>query len=245
MTLKWGTFGITHLLSLVVAILLNVGLYFLLKRRSRRVQLTVLGVLSFAGIAAILFNLLRWGSPLEYLPFHLCSLSAMLLPIAVLTRKRIPCNLLLLWSLGAFVALVLNYSVAEAELLSWTFFFYYFPNVLECGIPILLFKLRLSELSPRCILPTVGITLAAYTAIHAINLAVNRYCLTHNVLNPSGELVQVNYMFSITPENPLLALFYQWIPHPYWYMLPVIAVVVLYLGAIYGIHALLRRRRGA
>lgn len=96
MTLKWGTFGITHLLSLVVAILLNVGLYFLLKRRSRRVQLTVLGVLSFAGIAAILFNLLRWGSPLEYLPFHLCSLSAMLLPIAVLTRKRIPCNLLLL-----------------------------------------------------------------------------------------------------------------------------------------------------
>ena len=37
MTLKWGTFGITHLLSLVVAILLNVGLYFLLKRRSRRV----------------------------------------------------------------------------------------------------------------------------------------------------------------------------------------------------------------
>lgn len=243
MTLKWGTFGITHLLSLVVAILLNVGLYFLLKRRSRRVQLTVLGVLSFAGIAAILFNLLRWGSPLEYLPFHLCSLSAMLLPIAVLTRKRIPCNLLLLWSLGAFVALVLNYSVAEAELFSWTFFFYYFPHVLECGIPILLFKLRLSELSPRCILPTVGITLTAYTAIHAINLAVNRYCLTHNVLNPSGELVQVNYMFSITPENPLLALFYQWIPHPYWYMLPVIAVVVLYLGAIYGIHALLRRRR--
>ncbi len=243
MTLKWGTFGITHLLSLVVAILLNVGLYFLLKRRSRRVQLTVLGVLSFAGIAAILFNLLRWGSPLEYLPFHLCSLSAMLLPIAVLTRKRIPCNLLLLWSLGAFVALVLNYSVAEAELLSWTFFFYYFPHVLECGIPILLFKLGLSELSPRCILPTVGITLAAYTAIHAINLAVNRYCLTHNVFNPSGELVQVNYMFSITPENPLLALFYQWIPHPYWYMLPVIAVVVLYLGAIYGIHALLQRRR--
>ena len=243
MTLKWGTFGITHLLSLVVAILLNVGLYFLLKRRSRRVQLTVLGVLSFAGIAAILFNLLRWGSPLEYLPFHLCSLSAMLLPIAVLTRKRIPCNLLLLWSLGAFVALVLNYSVAEAELFSWTFFFYYFPHALECGIPILLFKLGLSELSPRCILPTVGITLAAYTAIHAINLAVNRYCLTHNVFNPSGELVQVNYMFSITPENPLLALFYQWIPHPYWYMLPVIAVVVLYLGAIYGIHALLRRHR--
>ena len=111
MTLTWGTFGVTHLLSLALAILLNVGLYFLLKRRSRRVQLAVLGVLSFSGIAAILFNLLMWGSPLEYLPFHLCSLSAMLLPIAVLTRKRIPCNLLLLWSLGAFVALVLNYSI--------------------------------------------------------------------------------------------------------------------------------------
>ena len=243
MAITWGTFGAVHLISLLLAILLNVGLYFLLKGRSRRTQIVTLGILSFAGIAAILYNLLMWGTPLEYLPFHLCSLSALLLPIAVLTRKRIPCNLLLLWSLGAFVALILNYSVAEAEVLSWTFFFYYFPHALECGIPILLFKLGLCKLSPRCILPTVGITLLAYTLIHFLNVGINRYCLEQGILNPAGELVQVNYMFSITPENPLLALFYQWIPHPYWYMIPVIAVVALYLGAIYGVQALLKRRK--
>lgn len=242
MTLTWGTFGAVHLASLAVAVLLNVGLYFLLKRRSRRTQVILLGVLSFSGIAAILFNLLAWGSPLEYLPFHLCSLSALLLPIAVLTRGRIPCNLLLLWSLGAFVALVFNYAMTDVELLSWTFAFYFFPHALECGIPILLFKLGLAELSPRCIFSTVGITLAVYTAIHGINVWLNRLCLTEGILNPAGELVQVNYMFSITPENPLLALFYQWIPHPYWYMLPVVLVVALYLGAIYGIHALIRKR---
>ena len=31
MTLTWGTFGVTHLLSLALAILLNVGLHILLK----------------------------------------------------------------------------------------------------------------------------------------------------------------------------------------------------------------------
>lgn len=242
MMLTWGTFGALHLTSLVLAVLINVGLYFLLKGRSRRTQIITLGVLSFLGIGAILYNLLTWGSPLEYLPFHLCSLSALLLPIAVLTRGKVPCNLLLLWSLGAFVALILNYSVAEAEIVSWTFFFYYFPHVLECGIPIIVFKLGLSELSPRCIAPTIGITLTAYTLIHFLNVWINNYCLNENILTPSGDLLQVNYMFSITPENPLLALFYQWIPQPYWYMLPAVVVVAVYLGAIYGIHALFRRR---
>lgn len=243
MAITWGTFGAVHLISLLLAILLNVGLYFLLKGRSRRTQIVTLGILSFMGIAAILYNLLMWGSPLEYLPLHLCSLSALLLPIAVLTRKEIPCNLLLLWSLGAFVALILNYSMAETEILGWPFFFYYFPHLLECGIPILLFKLGLCKLSPRCAFSTIGITLVVYTLIHFINVWINRYCTEQGILDSSGELIQVNYMFSITPENPLLALFYQWIPHPYWYMLPAVAVVALYLGGIYGVQALVKRKK--
>ena len=43
-------------------------------------------------------------------------------------------------------------------------------------------------------------------------------------------------MFSITPENPLLELFYKLIPHKYWYMLLSLIVVVIYLGIIYVIH---------
>jgi uncharacterized membrane protein YwaF len=241
--MTWGTFGIVHIISLLLGILLNVALYFILKRRSARVQLIVLGVLSFSGIAAILFNLLTWGSPLEYLPFHLCSLSALVLPFAVLLRSQRLGNLLLLWSLGALFALIVNHAAADFEILSWTFVFYFFPHVLEFGIPILLFKLKMIKLSPKCIASTLAITLASYTVIHLINVWVNRYCVENQVVDYAGEIIQVNYMFSITPENPLLALFYSVIPHPFWYMLLAIPVAAVYLGVIYSMHWWLSRRK--
>ena len=69
----WGSFGIVHIASLLIGALILVGLYFLLKRRTQKTQVIVLGILSFSGIAAIIFNLLEWGSPWEYLPLHLSS----------------------------------------------------------------------------------------------------------------------------------------------------------------------------
>ena len=65
--------------------------------------------------------------------------NAILLPIAVLTRNKKLCNLLLVWCLGALVALIANFDVQDAELFGETFNFYFFPHVLEFGIPILLF----------------------------------------------------------------------------------------------------------
>jgi len=94
---------------------------------------------------AMVFNLVNWGSPLEYLPLHLCSLNALVLPFAVFTRNKTLGNLLLLWSLGALAAVVVNTAQADFEVFSATFCFYFFPHVLEFGIPILLFKLGLVE----------------------------------------------------------------------------------------------------
>jgi hypothetical protein len=85
--------------------------------------------------------------------------------------------------------------------------------------------------------------MVSYTIIHFINVWINNYCLANNVTNSAGEIINVNYMFSITPANPLLQLFYQIIPHEYWYMYLVVPVVVIYLGAIYGIHYLVTRKR--
>jgi hypothetical protein len=50
-------------------------------------------------------------------------------------------------------------------------------------------------------------------------------------------------MYSITPDNPVLVLFHNLIPHSFWYMLPVVLIAGVYLGAIYGIAALVRRKR--
>ncbi len=229
----WGSCGTVHILSLLLGAGMIIALYVLLRRFSAKIQTIVLGVLSFSGIAAIIFNLVTWGSPYEYLPLHLCSLTALVLPFAVFTRSKVLSNLLLLWSLGAIMALVVNTAQANFEILSSTFFFYFFPHLLEFGIPILLFRLGLVEKDVRCIVSTLLITLCVYTLIHFGNVALNEYFVTNGICNPSGEIVQVNYMYSIRPENPVMALFWTWFPQPYFYMLPVILIVLIYLGVIY------------
>ena len=244
--MTWGFLTVTHIVSLIFAVAMIVGLYFILKGRTERTKTIVLGILSFSGLAAIIYNLLVWNSPLEYLPFHLCSLSAMVLPFAVFTKNKVLNNLLLLWSFGSLFALLINVSVAEASIFSWVFFFFYFPHVLECGIPILMFALKMTKKDLKCIGSTLGITLGAYTVVHFINLFVNDYAIKHNVLDWKSEVISVNYMYSIRPENPLLDLFSSIIPHSYWYMYLTMIMAAVYLGLVYlpEIIALVRKKRG-
>jgi uncharacterized membrane protein YwaF len=219
----WGTFGTTHFVTLIAAIALIFAIYVWLHDESRKKQIIVLFFLSLSGIAAIIYNLVAWGTPWEYLPLHLCSLNALLLPYAVLTRQKWCCNLLLLWSLGSYVALILNNSMADATVFSMPFNFYYFPHLLEAGIPIILFKLGLVKRDHKCIKSTIIITFAVYTVIHLINVAINS-----GLIGPGD--VQVNYMFSITPNNPVLNLFWSIIPSSYWYMFLAIPVIIVYLA---------------
>ncbi len=231
--MTWGFFSVAHIISLFFALAMITAIYYLLRDRTEKVKTTVLGILSFAGICAIIFNLLNWGSPLEYLPLHLCSLNALALPIAVFTKNKVLNNLLLLWSVGALFALLVNTAVAETEIVSWTFVFYYFPHVLELGIPILMFLLKLTEKDLKCILSTVGITFSVYTLIHFINVSINSYAIRHSLLDSAGNPLRVNYMYSVYPENPLLDLFYKLIPLQYWYMYLSVVIVFLYLGLVY------------
>ena len=157
----------------------------------------------------------------------------MVLPFAVWTRSKVLNNLLLFWGLGALLALVVNTAQANFEIFSWTFVFYFFPHLLEIGIPILMFGLRLVKRDVRCIGSTLVITLVSYTIIHFINIALNDYLLTNNILDYAGNLIQVNYMYSIKPENPVLQLFYNIIPYPYWYMFLSLPLIVIYLGCFY------------
>ena len=231
--MKWGSYGPIHLLSLAFAAAAVIGLYFILKNRSMMVKTIVLGILSFSGIAAIIFNLVEWNSPLEYLPLHLCSINALLLPIVVFTRNKQLGNLLLVWCLGALAALVVNQAQADFVVFSATFNYYFFPHVLEFGIPILLFKLKLVELDYKCIGSTLLLTILIYTGIHLCNVGLNAYCEANQILNSAGEVIKVNYMYSMVPENPLLALFYQWVPYEYWYLYLIFPIVLVYLVIVY------------
>ena len=229
----WGFFTLTHIITLIIAVLMIVGLYFVLKNKTQKTQTLVLGVLSFSGVAAIIFNLVTWGSPLEYLPFHLCSIVAILLPITIFTKSKVLGNLLLLWALGALAAIVVNNAQANYEIFSWTFFFYYVPHTLEFGITILLFALGILRLDAKCIVSTIVLTMLIYTLVHFINLAVNAYCVKNNIVDYAGNIIKVNYMYSLVPENPIFVLFYQILPFKYWYLYMSIPIIAIYLGAIY------------
>lgn len=225
--MEWGFMTPVHILTLAAAIGMNLGLYFALRGRSQKVQTIVLFVFSLSGIAAIVYNLLRWDAPLQYLPLHLCSINALVLPFAVLTRNKHLCNLLLLWSLGALVALVLNFEVTTVRLFDEVFNFYYFPHVFEFGIPVLLFRLGLAKKDVKCIPVTLSLTMLFYTFAHLCNKVINAACIA------AGDGTRVNYMFSIQPNNPLTALFYDLIPYEYWYMYLVLPIAAVYLAAVY------------
>ena len=229
----WGSFGVVHIVSLIIGIGINFAIYFILKNRSQKTQIITLFILSLSGISAIIFNLVTWGSPLQYLPLHMCSILAILLPITVLTRSRVLGNLLIIWCLGSFLAVLVNTAQADYEILSWTFFFYFFPHILEAGIPILLFRLGIVKKDYRCIPTSIGITLGIYTVVHFINLAVNKYCAVNNIVDWAGEVIHVNYMYSLMPENALLLLFRQVIPFDYFYMFMAVPLLLVYLSIVY------------
>ena len=235
--MKWGSFGPVHYATLVLATAMVVALYYALRKAPRKVQTAVLGVLSLSGVFAIVYNLVRWDDPIHYLPLQLCSINAILLPITVFTRNKTLGNLLLVWSLGALAALVLNFEMTNTELFGEAFNVYFFPHVFEFGIPILLFMLGLVKKDVRCIGSTLSITMGIYTLVHICNLLINR-------LVPGAG---VNYMFSLNATNPLTKIFFDLLPYPYWYMYLVLPIVAVYLLGVYApqIRALHAQRKSA
>lgn len=241
--MKWGFFTLTHIVTLILAALILVGLYLALRNKKTKTQVAVLAPLSFLGIAAILFELIVRQAPLCNLPLHLCSFNAMVLPVAVLTRRKALCNLLLVWCLGALAALVLNNEMVNVEIFSWTFFFYYFPHVMEFGIPLLIFALKLAEKDPKCIASTLGITMGIYTVVHGLNVWINAWSAANSFSYNGSDIVNVNYMFSIRPNNPLTSFFHSLIPHTYWYMFLVLPIAAVYLLIVYSPQLLARRKK--
>lgn len=231
----WGIFGIAHMISWPIAAGIIFALYFLIRKRSEKTQRIVLGILSFSGIAAIIYNLLEWGTPLEYLPLHLCSINAILLPIAMFTKNKTIGNMLVLWCLGALAAVMLNfYAETASDLYSSRFIFFYFPHVLEFGIPIIAFKLGIIKIDYKTIPRTLILTAAIYTAVHLINLGLIEYTTVNKITDIYGNPLHINYMYSIQHEGfPLLSTFWKIIPHSYWYMFLVFPIIFIYLAIVY------------
>lgn len=236
LSLTWGSFTPTHLISLVIAVLIPIGLHFLLRNKSERIQLTVLFILSLFGPVQLVYEIIVWGipsTPLQYLPLHMCAYNSLLTPILVLSKNKLLGNLLPLFSVGAAIALVMNSIQADYRIFSYVFVQYYLTHTFGASIPFLMFSLGHTKPHPKYILPSTLATLGIYTVSHIANLIINAYLASVNFLDWKGELIQVNYMFSIHPQgNPLLQMFWNLIPYPYFYMLMAIPIAALYFACM-------------
>ena len=240
--MKWGNFSITHIISLLLVPVIFFVLYYVLRNKSNKTKTIVLFILSLTGISAIIFNLIYWKSPLEYLPLHMCSIQAMLIPVLVITKKNWLGNLLNLWSFGALIALFANYVQADLEIFSWPFVMYYFPHIFEFVVPLLLAVFKMVDVNKKYFWNTLSLTIIIYTVVHFCNVIINDITLSNTILDKYGEIIKVNYMYSVYPANPLLELFYRIIPLEYFYIFLATPLVVLYLFGLYKLLNLITKK---
>jgi len=230
LSMQWGTFTPQHFISLGIALLIPFGLHFLLRNKSEKTQRNVLFILSLLGPMALLHDL-YWGfqtSVLLYLPLHMCSYNAILTPILIWTKNKFLGNLIPLFSVGSVLSLIFNSVQAHYSVFSFVFLFHFLSHTLGACLPYLMFSLGHVRPHPKYILPCVGTTFGLYTLSHFANLIVNEIIKANNIVDYTGQLYQVNYMFSLNDAgNPMLALFWSIIPYEYFYMFATLPIIAL------------------
>ena len=244
--MTWGTFTLQHILSLAAIVVFAVSLYFILMRLPDRAKTWVLFAVSLFGVAAVLYDLFRWGQPLLYLPLHLCSLNALIIPFAVLTKGKVASHLTLAWSLGAMLVLIVNTGQAHYEMFSEAFWVFYICHTVDVTVPALLFLTGLVDFDIKKSPAVIGSTMAAYTCVHFTNLAINKYLIETmpSVMAYSRrplQIKQVNYMYSLGDEgNAVFALFRKIIPFDYWHMYLIAPIL---LGFLFTVHLIVKAKR--
>ena len=173
---------------------------------------------SYNEITAVMGGFNWWGE----LPIQLCNINMIIIPIAVLKKSRpLMCFAFFLGPLGALMALVMpgngfsGYSLLLPRMLGY--FGTHFMIVIE-GLALATFGL----LRPKY--RDIPRTLIASVLILLVVLAINL------LLRWSGLHPKSNSMFMMeTENNPLLELFYSWIPVPCLYLLPSFVILSVYM----------------
>ncbi len=171
-----------------------------------------------------------WGE----LPLQLCNINLLLIPIAVLTRKRPLLGFcFFIGPIGALMAMVLpgngfdGYSIFLPRMLG-----YYGTHlvVMYAALAVGTFGLYRPQMRD---LPMTALT------VFLIALAVFGFNM---LLRTTGLHPKANYFFAVETEgNALLELFYRLIPLPFLYLLPCIVILSVYSGLVTLIFSLAER----
>ena len=171
-----------------------------------------------------------WGE----LPLQLCNINMILIPIAVMTKKRSLLSFcFFVGSLGAMMALAMpttgfnGYSLLLPRMLG--FYGTHFMIVIEA---LAIVTLDLYRPRFRDIPMTIVTLLGSALVIFGVNM----------LLRWSGLHPKANYFFAVETEgNAVLELFYRLLPYPFLYLLPCSLILGAYMAVITGGFALADR----
>jgi len=162
-----------------------------------------------------------WGE----LPLHLCNINMILVPIAILTNKReLMAFCFFVGPLGALMALIMpgaefqGVSILLPRMLGY--YGTHFMVVIEClsVVTFGFYKPKIKDL-PRIVFTILVISFVVFM----INM----------IMRWTGIYEKANYFYSVETEgNPILEIFYSWIPYPFLYLLPSILILVPYMAVV-------------
>lgn len=234
------SFGAVHLGYLAFLVLVLVGVSLLARKWSEKTKkqfflvLSAINIVLFAVYKGMLaFDtayhalLLEAGRPpfhwVTELPFQLCNINMLLMPIALLWNKRSLLGFCFFAApLGALMALCL-------PSLGFSGYSFFLPRMLGFflthGILFLmglwLGTMGLFRPTWKDILPTLGVLLVLSLSIFLLNL----------LLRYTGIAPGANFFYLMHhDDNVLLKLFWSWIPVPYLYLLPALAILLPYMA---------------
>ena len=230
-------FNAVFVAVLAAALLLLVAATWILRRRSEQARRRVIIVASLFTIVAFFvykgflsvdreysaltaatggFN--WWGE----LPLQLCNINMLILPIAVHWNKRpLMSFCFFVGVLGALMAVTMpgvgfdGYSLLLPRMLGY--YGTHFAIIIEALalVTLGLYRPRFRDL------PLTALALLV-TALAACGISL--------LLRASGLHAGANYFFSVETEgNALLELFHRWLPAPFLYLLPCMAILVGYM----------------
>ncbi|MDR1082734.1 MAG: YwaF family protein [Coriobacteriales bacterium] len=158
---------------------------------------------------------------LDELPLHLCNVNMLIIPFALLLKRRMLLVFCCLSApLGAFMALASPIAVfSESSILLPRNIGYYSSHSLLIVAGVSLFTLRLCRPKFRDLPLAIGIMLIMLVAAHLINTAFRL----------GGISSGTNYFFTYGPDGiAVLEILWRLIPIPLVYELPLLPVAVAY-----------------
>jgi uncharacterized membrane protein YwaF len=193
--------------------------------------LYVLCVINFLAYVWNLYYFFIYGSHiLTLLPLQLCNIAVFLIPASLYFKKTLLMDFAFYLCLPGALAAILIPSNDYAIVYSGMTISYYIFHGLIFLIPLMMAYWKLYDAQP-------SVKKAMKLTIMVLSLGAMLHFF--NVFMYQNFRIPANYFFTIkdwsAPTNPAFALFAQWIPYDYFYLLPALPILYLYMLILSGV----------